>query len=111
MKKIIIIASVLILTILGYMILAGMIEKNVQQSVQESITNLTNHGFDIEKTKKDKNSDHYVLTFKDMQKITPFIQSFYAKLSANTINALQDMQIALDVQNNRGFLDDIKIEV
>lgn len=111
MKKIIIIASVLILTILGYMIIAGMIEKNVQQSVQESITDLTNHGFDIEKIKKDQKSDHYILTFKDMQKITPFIQGFNIKLSANTINALQDMQIALDVQNNHGFLDDIKIEI
>lgn len=111
MKKIIIIASVLILTILGYMIIAGMIEKNVQQSLQESITDLTNHGFDIEKIKKDQKSDHYILTFKDMQKITPFIQGFNVKLSANTINALQDMQIALDVQNNHGFLDDIKIEI
>ncbi|MEJ2437930.1 MAG: hypothetical protein P8Y35_08185 [Sulfurovaceae bacterium] len=52
MKKIIIIASVLILTILGYMIIAGMIEKNVQQSLQERITDLTNHGFDIEKIKR-----------------------------------------------------------
>jgi hypothetical protein len=111
MKKIIIIASVLILTILGYMIIAGMIEKNVQQSVQERITDLTNHGFDIEKIKKDQKSDHYILTFKDMQKITPFIQGFNVKLSANTIDALQDMQIALDVQNNHGFLDDIKIEI
>ncbi len=111
MKKIIIIASVLILTILGYMILASMIEKNVQQSVQEKITDLTKHGFDIEKIKKDQKSDHYILTFKDMQKITPFIQGFNPKLSANTINALQDMQIALDVQNNHGFLDDIKIEI
>ncbi len=111
MKKIIIIASVLILTILGYMIIAGMIEKNVQQSVQERITDLTNHGFDIEKIKKDQKSDHYILTFKDMQKITPFIQGFNVKLSANTIDALQDMQIALDVRNNHGFLDDIKIEI
>jgi hypothetical protein len=111
MKKIIIIASVLILTILGYMIIAGMIEKNVQQSVQERITDLTNHGFDIEKIKKDQKSDHYILTFKDMQKITPFIQGFNVKLSANTIDALQDMEIALDVQNNHGFLDDIKIEI
>jgi hypothetical protein len=111
MKKIIIIASVLILTILGYMILASMIEKNVQQNAQERITDLTNHGFDIEKIKKDQKSDHYILTFKDMQKITPFIQGFNPKLSANTINALQDMQIALDVQNNHGFLDDIKIEI
>ncbi len=111
MKKIIIIASVLLLTILGYMIIAGMIEKNVRQSVQERITDLTNHGFDIEKIKKDQKSDHYILTFKDMQKITPFIQGFNVKLSANTIDALQDMQIALDVQNNHGFLDDIKIEI
>ncbi len=111
MKKIIIIASVLILTILGYMIIAGMIEKNVQQSVQERITDLTNHGFDIEKIEKDRKSDHYILTFKDMQKITPFIQGFNVKLSANTIDALQDMEIALDVQNNHGFLDDIKIEI
>jgi len=111
MKKIIIIASVLILTILGYMIIVGMIEKNVQQSVQERITDLTNHGFDIEKIKKDQKSDHYILTFKDMQKITPFIQGFNVKLSANTIDALQDMEIALDVRNNHGFLDDIKIEI
>jgi hypothetical protein len=111
MKKYILIISVLLFSILGYMIFAGIVKKNVQQNVQKKIADLTNHGFDIDKTKKDGDRDHYVLTFKDMRKITPFIQSFYGQLSTNTIHTFKDMQIALDIQNDYGIFDDIKIEV
>ncbi|MBN2767793.1 MAG: hypothetical protein JXQ68_01710 [Campylobacterales bacterium] len=111
MKKIVIIISALLLVTLGYIMLVNAVEKNVQQNIQKKITNLTNHGFDIEKIQKEKNKNSYILTFKDMRKITPFIQSLYANLPSNFIDSLQDMQVALDIQNNHGLFDDIKIEV
>ena len=111
MKKITILVSILLLGTLGYMLLVSAVEKNVQTNIQKRITELTNHGFDIEKIKKGSNEDGYILTFKNMQKITPFIQEFSSGLPANLINSLQDMKLALDIQNDHGLFNDVKMEI
>jgi Na+-transporting methylmalonyl-CoA/oxaloacetate decarboxylase gamma subunit len=100
MKKIGLTVVVLVLILIIYYISTGskQITQEIRKEVHKELVELQSSGFGVDEQNLSDNKEHIVITFKDTDKITQYLNKQGQSINRTDTEILKGMQIGLDIE-------------
>ncbi|MEA3492552.1 MAG: DUF945 family protein [Campylobacterota bacterium] len=113
MKKILSIAAVLFVALLGYYTIfgSGQVIELLKKQVDAKVQTLQQNGFSIEERRVEDKSEHFVIHYRDPVMISRYLQSQKVDITAEEAEVYRGLKIAMDITYLEGIYSAISADI